>query len=414
MFRRNIEDNLRTALTDTPVVLLNGARQVGKSTLAKRLVDATGGYYLTLDDATVLAAATSDPAGFVQGLEGMGVLDEVQKAPALFAAIKAQVDRNRRPGRFLLTGSTNVLFLPTLAESLAGRMELITLMPLSQGERLNRREIFVTAVFQEPLPVLVDAVQDDVDLLTKLTTGGFPEVIFRSTEQRRQAWFAAYVTAILQRDVRDLANITGLTEMPRLLTLLATRTGALLNMAELGRASGIPHTTLNRYLSLLETTFLLQPLPAWSANLGKRLLKSRKIYLLDSGMTTYLTGQNRERLTTDNPLLGQLLETFVVAELRKQLTWADEAVTLFHFRTTTGGEVDIVMEDAQGRLVGIEIKAAATVNPKDFSGLKTLAEMVGARFVRGIVLYRGEQPIPFGERYHALPVSALWRYVQPA
>ena len=269
MYQRNIEHSLRLALADTPVVLLIGARQTGKSTLALRLAKDLSAQYLTLDDATVLAAATADPQGFVSSSQGMLVIDEVQKAPDLFPAIKMDVDAHRRPGRFFLTGSANVLMLPKLAESLAGRMEIVTLWPLSQGEILDRRERFIASVFSERLPQLERHGEEPRDLLQHLTVGGYPEVVGRASERRRQAWFASYVTTILQRDVRDLANIDGLREMPRLLALLAARTGGLLSISELSRASGVPHTTLKRYLSLLEATFLVTTLPAWSANVGK-------------------------------------------------------------------------------------------------------------------------------------------------
>jgi hypothetical protein len=409
MYRRNIEHTLRTALADTPVVLLNGARQTGKSTLALKLASDLSAKYVTLDDATVLAAAAFDPVGFIRGLEGFVVIDEVQKTPALFPAIKVEVDGNRQPGRFLLTGSANVLMLPRLAESLAGRMEIVTLWPLSQGELLDRRERFIESVFSPRLPPLQSAAAEDVDLLPKLTTGGYPEAVQRRSERRKHAWFASYVTTILQRDVRDLANIEGLTDMPRLLALLAARAAGLLNMSELSRSCGIPNTTLKRYLSLLETTFLLQLLPAWSANIGKRLIKSPKIHLIDSGLVAYLTGQTAQRLGRDASFIGYLLECFVVGELLKQLTWSETRANLFHFRTTTGREVDALLEDAEGRLVGIEIKAAASVSKKDFAGLEAVAEATGTRFVRGLVLYGGDGSVPFGDKYFALPLSALWR-----
>jgi predicted AAA+ superfamily ATPase len=409
MYQRNIEDSLRLALADTPVVLLNGARQTGKSTLALKLAKDISAHYLTLDDATVLAAAVADPSGFVRGMQGMVVVDEVQKAPGLFPAIKVEVDADRRPGRFLLTGSANVLMLPKLAESLAGRMEIATLWPLSQGELLDRRERFIDAVFSARLPQLGPLGEKRGDLLQQLTFGGYPEVIGRGAERRRHAWFASYVTTILQRDVRDLANIDGLTEMPRLLALLAARTGGLLNISELSRSSGIPNTTLKRYLSLVEATFLLATLPAWSTNVGKRLIKSPKVYLVDSGLTAYLVGQTAPRLSSEGTITGHLLEGFVVGELRKQRTWSETRVEMFHLRTTAGREVDLVLEDSLGRIVGIEVKATASVGKQDFLGLEAIAEATGKRFVRGLVLYRGANSVPFGERYIALPVDALWR-----
>lgn len=406
MYRRNIESEIRAALADTPVVLLNGARQSGKSTLVNTLAKEVGARYVTLDDATTLAAASTDPIGFLAGLGTAAVIDEVQKAPMLFPAIKMLVDADRRPGRFLLTGSANVLMLPKVSESLAGRMEIITLWPLSQGELAGVRERFVDVAFAADLPPLRG--DHGQSLIPRVLGGGYPEAVQRAPGKRRSAWFAAYITAILQRDVRDLAHIEGLADMPRLLALLATRVGGLLNMSELSRSSGLAQTTLKRYLGLLEATFLLQPLPAWSTNLGKRLVKSPKIHLADTGLAAHLTGQTPERLELDPTFHGHLLESFVVGELRKQITWADSRMSLYHFRSAAGQEVDMLLEDAAGALVGVEVKAAATVSRRDFSGLATLAEIAGRRFVRGIVLYTGGEAVSFGEHLVALPISALW------
>ena len=264
-----------------------------------------------------MAAASSDAQGFLAGLGDRVVIDEVQKAPDLFPAIKMSVDKDRRPGRYLLTGSANVLLLPQISESLAGRMEIITLWPLSQGELRTQRERFIDGVFANRLPTL--QAGDAVDLKGAVLAGSYPEVVQRPAGKRRSAWFAAYITAMLQRDVRDLANIEGLTDMLRLLSLLAARVGGLLNMSELSRSSGIPNSTLKRYLSLLQATFLFQPLPAWSSNLGKRLNKSAKIHLIDSGLTAHLAGMIPQSLSRDTVFFGHLLESFVVNELRKQI-----------------------------------------------------------------------------------------------
>lgn len=409
MFRRNCEKRLRAALTDTPVVLLNGARQTGKSTMTRRLADESGGRYLTLDDATLLAAAASDPTGFVQGLGNVTVIDEVQKAPQLFPAIKQQVDEDRRPGRFLLTGSANVLLLPRLSESLAGRMEIVTLWPLSQGELEDREELFIDALFSGAPSEIAATGTGRLDLANRMLAGGYPEAVVRDDAERRLSWFGSYITTILQRDVRDLANIEGLTDMPRLLALLAARSGGLLNMAELSRSSGIAHTTLRRYLSLLEMTFMLQLLPAWSTNLSKRLVKSPRLHLVDSGLAAALSGQTDPQTLLQSPLYGHLLETFTVMELQKQAGWSRSRISMFHFRTAAGREVDIVLEDMRGRIVGIEVKGAATVGKKDFDGLAELAEMAEKRFLRGIVLYAGDSTAAFGKNLAAVPFGRLWR-----
>lgn len=410
MFRRNLSPFLRKALDDSPVVLLNGARQTGKSTLVQSGM--LGDYparYLTLDELTIQAAAETDPAGFLAELGEPLIIDEVQRAPDLFPAIKLEVDRGRRPGRFLLTGSANVMLLPHLSESLAGRMEILTLWPLSQGEIEGVSEGFVDAVFEDPLPALSEGPEEETTLTDRLLLGGYPEALSRGTEARRRAWFESYLTTILQRDVRDLSNIEGLTELPRLLALLASRAASLSNYAELSRSMSMPQSTLKRYLALLQATFLVQTVPAWSGNLGKRLVRSPKLVLCDTGLMANLQGINAGRLTEDPGLRGPLLENFVVMELRKQSTWSHTRPQILHFRTQTGDEVDVVLEDAAGRIVGIEVKSSATIGGRDFKGLSTLADAVGNRFRRGVVLYTGTIEVPFGKRMHAMPVSALWR-----
>lgn len=409
MLTRNITSNLLDALADSPVVLLNGARQTGKSTLVKSLAAKEHpARYLTLDDVSILSAIHHDPQGFLAGLNGPVIIDEIQRAPELFVSIKAEVDQNRQPGRYLLTGSANILLLPKLSESLAGRMEILNLWPLSQGELEGIREGFVDALFADNLPSFQPSVDDRGSLLERIIRGGYPEAVGRGSEPRRRAWFGSYLTTILQRDVRDLANIEGLTELPRLLSLLATRSAGLINFAELSRTSTIPQSTLKRYMTLLETTFLVQHLPAWSGNLGKRLVKAAKLVLNDTGLMAHLLGATSERMVSEG-LIGPLLENFVAMELRKQITWSEIQSQMFHWRTQTGQEVDILLEDARGRIVGIEIKASATVGSKDFKGLKALAEVSGERFLRGVVLYTGRESIPFGRSLYALPVNALWQ-----
>lgn len=402
---------LTEALSDSPVVLLNGARQTGKSTLTQWIAtEIHPARYITLDDAGMLAAIRHDPAGFISGLEGNVVIDEVQRTPELFLAIKAAVDRNRKPGRFLLTGSANVMLLPRLSESLAGRMEIITLWPFSQGEIEDVKEGFVDALFEDTLfsPIKIKENRDSI--IQKILTGGYPEALYRKTSARQKAWFSSYITTILQRDVRDLANIEGLTIMPRLLSLLAARSATLLNFAEISRSIGMPQSTLKRYMSLLETTFLVQTLPAWFTNLSKRLVKAPKLILNDTGLTAHLIGLNEERMKTDAGIFGQLLENFVVMELKKQISWSYTQPQIFHYRTQTGQEVDIVLENAAGKVVGIEVKASSTVTGRDFKGLHALSEAIGKRFHRGIVLYTGIENIPFSAWLHALPISYLWRY----
>jgi predicted AAA+ superfamily ATPase len=409
MLTRHAAARLHTALADRPVVLLHGARQSGKTTLVRAVAEESGARYITLDDLTMLAAARNDAAGFLAGSAQSLVVDEVQRAPELLLAIKAAVDRKRTPGRFLLTGSANVLLVPRVAESLAGRMEIVPLWPFSQGEIEGAVEGFIDAAFGDAPPVLVQS-SSSVRLTDRVLRGGYPEAAPIKSAERRRAWFDAYVTTILQRDVRDLARIEGLTELPRLLALLASRPMAQLNYADLSRGTGLPQSTLKRYFALLEMVFLIRLLPPWHANIGKRLVKTPKVVLTDTGLAAHLMGIDDARLARDRTLLGGLLESFVAMELVKQSGWSADPPALYHFRTHEGDEVDLVLERRGGALVGIEVKSAATVSAADFKGLRALAEIAGQRFQRGIVLYTGAEIVPFGAGLFALPVEALWRW----
>jgi len=411
MIHRHITDQLLQALADTPAVLINGARQTGKSTLAQvPELTRQGRQYLTFDDPGVLAAAKQDPVGFIAGLSTPVTLDEVQHAPELFPAIKMAIDRKRDPGRFLLTGSANVLLLPRLSESLAGRMELLTLWPFSQGEINGVKEGFVDALFAK-VPGWSSAKASDLPrdgLLEKVLAGGYPLVIARNTGARRRAWFQSYLTTILQRDVRELANIADVTAVPRLLSVIAARAGGLLNFADLSRTLGVPQTTLKRYFALLEATFLVQLLPPWSRNLGQRVIQTPKVYLDDTGLLAHLLALTVDRFKMDGTLAGGVLENFVLMELRKQSAWSETQPEFFFWRTASGQEVDIVLEDRAGRLVGIEIKAGATLGTADIRGLLAMAGATGKRWVRGVVIYTGTEVIPFGANLHGIPVSHLW------
>lgn len=416
MIARLLSAPLREALGDRPVSLLVGPRQAGKSTLATALAGSEHpASYLTFDDPPVLAAALQDPVGFLAGLPNDTVLDEVQLVPELFRPLKASVDRDRRPGRFLLTGSAQVLLLPRLSESLAGRMEVLTLWPFAQRELTGGTGSFVDALFAGsrlaagpggalPLP----------DICARLAIGGFPEVGTLRDAGRRSAWFTSYLVTILQRDVRDIANVEGLVRMPALLSLLAARSAGLLNVSEISRSSGLKLTTLNRYLSLLEAVFLVYRLPAWSANVGKRLVKSPKLHLVDTGLAAHLLGLDAAGLAASPQSLGALLETFVVTEIRKDLGWAETRARMYHFRSSDGRrEVDIVIEDARGRIVGVEVRATSTPGGSDFEGLHSLRDLAGDRFRRGVVLHLGDAALPFGDQLEAVPLSSLWTAGSP-
>lgn len=409
-YKRFILNKLQPSLEDTPVVLINGPRQSGKSTLAKYISSQMGNVkYITLDDFTTLSAAKNDPEQFVSGFKGSLIIDEVQRAPELFLAIKKVVDEDRRPGRFILTGSANVLQLPNISDSLAGRIEILPLYPFSISEISGERENLIEEIFKNSDLTISSfrSFPEKFDSMFELlTSGGYPEVIERSSESRRQAWFHAYLSTILSRDVRDLASIERLSQLPDLLSLLATRSGSILNYSEISRSSGIPMSTLKRYFQILETLFLVNEIPAWTRNRSKRLVKSPKICLLDTGLLCHLLGLNSKGIELEKNQFGKILETFVINECLKSISWSDTLVRAYHYRTLAGREVDCVLESSDGRVVGIEVKSSSSISSKDLGGLKSLMEEVGDKFVRGIVIYMGSERVPFGEKIVALPVLA--------
>ena len=406
LYPRHLEETLLRALRDSPVVFLRGARQVGKTTLAQR-VGRGAAAYRTFDDRDTLDTARRDPQGFVARFDTPVVLDEIQLCPEIYLPLKASVDRDRRPGRFLLTGSAGALVLPRLSDALVGRMRLLTLHPLSQGEIDGTREGFVDALFSRENPWSSLDLQD-TDAWPRIERGGFPDAV-RLDAASRVSWFDSHVETVIARDVREMSDIEGLTRFPHLIRLAAARIGSLLNYSELARATALPQTTLKRYLTLLQATFLVFRLWPWSPNLGKRLVKSPKLYFTDTGLAARLLNVDSEALEERTPAAGQLLENFVIAEIMKQLTWSKARALPYHYRTHEGDEVDIVLEGPGGRCAAIEVKATATPRMSDYDGLGRLAAALGDRFARGVLLYLGPRILPFGERLDALPLSALWQ-----
>lgn len=407
LYPRFAEAALTEALADTPVVLLHGPRQCGKTTLA-RAVGVRAGYgYFTFDDAATLAAATEDPVGFVDELPKRAILDEVQRVPHLFSTLKVAVDRDRTPGRFLLTGSANVLLVPHLSDSLAGRMEIVRLHPLAQSELAGKDVDFVGALFGGKLP---SGTRPRLarELAERVAAGGYPAAVQRPSARRRAAWYREYVEALVQRDVRELARIAALDALPRLLSLAAGQTAKLLNVSDLAAPFQVSRPTIRDYVTLLERVFLIDTLPPWHSNRLSRLVKTPKLHVGDTGLACALIGLDAEGLWKDRPSLGPLLETFVFQELRRQASWRHESVRFFHFRDRDGVEVDLVLERGATELVGIEVKAGATVTASDFRGLQRLRQATGTRFKGGVVLYDGEATLPFGDGLHAVPLRAIW------
>ncbi|MCH2557683.1 MAG: ATP-binding protein [Alcanivorax sp.] len=406
-YPRFADSLLHDALEDSPVALIHGPRQCGKTTLAQSMGERRGYHYISFDDDNQRQAAQADPVGFVRSLSEKVILDEIQRVPALFTSLKAEVDGHRRPGRFVLTGSANVLLLPTLADSLAGRMEVIRLRPLAHCEIAGQKPDFLQRLFQSDFSGVQSGWRRLGETLPALICqGGYPAAIARRTETRRANWYRDYGQALIQRDIRELARIRNLGSLPKLLTLSAGQTARLFNTSELASPFSLSRPTIRDYLALLEQIFLIEQLEPWHNNRLSRLIKTPKLHLADTGLACALLGIGSHDLWHDKPLLGQMLETFIYQELRKQAGWHEQELHFCHYRDKDKLEVDIIIE--QGRqLAGIEIKAAATVTQGDFKGLKRLKDVTGERFAAGVVFYDGDTLLPFGERLFAVPIGIL-------
>ena len=405
MFERFVERRAEEALLDTPVVLIVGPRRAGKTTLVRKMGEADR-TYITLDDQTVLEAAQADPAGFIRGLN-RAIIDEIQRAPDLLLAIKKTVDEDYRPGRFLLTGSANVLTLPRVADSLAGRMETLRMLPLAKAEIDGSTPTFLERLFEGKLQQARNAIVGD-ELIHSTLLGGFPEAIARDSERRRQDWARSYLTSVLTRDLRDIAEIEKLTELPKFVRLLAEHSSQLVNYSQFGASINVSHKTGQRYVGLLEQVFLIATLQPWFTNVLKRIVKTPKLHFLDPGLLASARGLTFDRVKTDRGAFGALLESFVFSEVLKLMTASDLRLAPYHFRDRDMREVDIVLERDDGMIAGIEVKASATVKAGDFSGLRALADACGDRFAFGAVLYDSTDVVPFGDRLAAAPISTLW------
>jgi uncharacterized protein len=404
---RKIGKSINHAMLDTRVVILNGARQAGKSTILKALKQGrTDVLERRLDNPAELASARHDPESFVRH-DGVMFIDEVQRAPELILPIKARVDEDNRAGQYLLTGSSRLLKLRMLPDVLVGRSETIELWPFSQGEVESEPDGFVDAVFAEPPQLTTRATELREDYIERALRGGFPEATKRSSG-RREKFFESYAADLIDRDVSQLTDLSRRGDLNRLIRLAASRMACLLNISALASDSGIAATTLERYLALFEEVFLLKRIEAWTSSETSRALRMRKLLFVDSGLGAYLAGRSSAKVARDPTLSGQLLENFALSELARQLGWATEPVRLYHYRTRDGREVDAVLEANDGRIVGVEIKSSATVSADDFRHLEHLKRAVPTRFHFGVVLYTGTKILPFGPRMLAAPLDALW------
>lgn len=405
MYSRHIQSRIAEAMEDTPVVLLAGPRQAGKTTLVRNMLG-TGVRYLTLDDELTLMSAKEDPVGMIRSLD-RAVIDEIQRAPSLLLAIKKSVDEDRRPGRFLLTGSANLMALPTVADSLAGRMETLLLFPLSQSEIEAQATNWLDSVFAGRIPQQ-GSHAIGADLINRVLRGGYPEAVSRSTPRRQMVWARQYIDALIQRDVRDITAIEKLDQLPRFLRALAQTAGQMCNYTQLGGQVGLDGKTAAKYIGVFEQMYLLRRVDVWARNRLNRVVKTAKLQFIDSGLLAMLLELTAKEVERDRTRFGNVLESFVYGELLKTTTTAEGDYSLMYYRDADQVEVDIVIENAAGQLVGVEVKASATVKESDLRGLRKLAGLAGDQFKLGVLLYDGDETLPLGDNIWAAPISTLW------
>jgi uncharacterized protein len=407
-FPRALTPALHAALADTPVVCLLGPRQCGKTTLARTLRPAYG--YISLDDTDTLALARSDPNGFMAALPDPVILDEIQRAPELLRTIKLSVDRDRRPGRFLLTGSANLLLLPKLGDSLAGRMTVLELHPLTAAELNRAPGGFLAAWLAGRLrPALADEgiLPDPAALAARIVGGGFPEPHLR-TPARARVWHRDYLRALIERDVQDVARVKEPRDLSRLLTLLALRTGELLNLTTLGNELDLRRDTVEHHLTACERLYLVRRLQPWHRHESKRLIKTPKVHFIDTGLASTLASLTSEDWPSQRDRFGHLLESYVLQELIAQAGWTEPDLRFWHYRDKDQVEVDVVLT-CGAKTWGVEVKATATPALADAAGLRRLAAQCGEDFAGGILFHAGAHTFPLGDpRFLAVPLAKLW------
>jgi predicted AAA+ superfamily ATPase len=404
---RGVQASLEAALADRPAVMVIGPRQVGKSTLVESISSGRRAY-VTLDDPLELAMAKRTPADFFAAHPRPGTIDEVQRAPELLRTMKLHIDKDRMPGGFLLTGSANVLALPKVSDSLAGRMETLEMLPFSQAEIEGSRTNFIDQLFKDPDGLLNGSYPTPEDASERVFRTGFPEPALHLTAKRRPDWVRSYVKSLLDRDVKDLTNIDGLVQLPELLQRLAARNGTTLNLSSLSREVGIPHSTLTRYVDLLRTLFLVQTIPAWSSEPAAKLTRTPKAFLVDSGLAAQLAHISPVRFEEDKAARETVLQGFVAAELMRLATWSETRVQIFHLRTVRQHEVSFILESDDGKLASVDFSAHQALDADAFEGTRYFRELAGPLFQAGVLLYQGGASRTVGTRIGGISMSALW------
>ena len=412
--KRRLLEVASERLEDEPVIALQGPRTVGKSTMLAELADSREVAVVDLDEPATRAAVLADPDTFVDGPSPV-CIDEYQHVPAVLDAIKAQLNRDLRPGRYVMTGSTRYDALPTAAQSLTGRLHLLTVWPLTQGEIEGVRENLLAALIDDPAgaaPHGTVSASTREEYIARITAGGMPIPLTRSSSAARNRWFDDYIKLVLERDVRELSRLRQREQLPALLRCLAAQTAGVLNVTNAANQAGLERTTAADYVKLLEAVFLIMRLPAWGTTLRARATRAPKIHMVDAGVAARLLRLTPEKLARRDASslsqFGHLLETFVVGEIVRQASWSERVTTAGHWRTSDGDEIDLVLERDDGGIVAFEVKAAGQVAGQDMRHLRKLRDALGERFLVGATLYTGSRAYKVEDRLHAIPIDRLW------
>ena len=401
LYPRLTASKLSEALRHFPVVLLTGSRQVGKSTLALTVMD----NYITLDDIVAYSSAKADPGLFIQSLKKPVVIDEIQKAPEFLNAIKMDVDRKRVNGSYLLTGSTNILAYKNIADTLAGRMAILELFPLSCKEIAAKSENVIDILFSGSLEDISFSMLDSERIINQIIKGGYPEVQRIDTSMVRYLWFSSYIRTYIERDVRDIGELRNIDKFIKMYNMLAARSGNMLNKSDIARDVGIDIKTLDNYLELLELVYQVYRLMPYSRNISKRFIKTAKLFFTDSGILSHLLGVSTNEDFMISPYKGSIFETFIFSEILKAVRYSEKPSNIFFYRTFDRKEIDFIVERGKN-IIAIEVKFSKTVTKEDFKYIADLKSRVN--LMAGYVLYMGERLLPFGDSLFAMPVSVLF------